>query len=117
MKRNKWSRVAAVILAALLLWWLFWAILADEDMQQMDETNVEIMEEKNQEYIGEILEVMTEGFDRYAECYFGRSYMDSPDVDGKVFFAPGSRRPKYGEFVKVLIDDAMDCDLIGTMID
>ena len=44
MKRNKWSRVAAVILAALLLWWLFWAILADEDKQQLDETNVEIME-------------------------------------------------------------------------
>ena len=39
-----WTRVAAVVLAALLLWWLFWAILADEDMQQMDETNVEIME-------------------------------------------------------------------------
>ena len=44
MKRNRWSRVAAVVLAALLLWWLFWAILADEDMQQMDETNVEIVE-------------------------------------------------------------------------
>ena len=44
MKRNRGSRVAAVVLAALLLWWLFWAILADEDMQQIDETNVEIME-------------------------------------------------------------------------
>ena len=44
MKRNRWSRVAAVVLAALLLWWLFWAILADEDMQQVDETDVEIME-------------------------------------------------------------------------
>ena len=44
MKRNRWSRIAAVVLAALLLWWLFWAILADEDMQQIDETNVEIME-------------------------------------------------------------------------
>ena len=44
MKRNRWSRVAAVVLAALVLWWLFWAILADEDIQQMDETNVEIME-------------------------------------------------------------------------
>lgn len=44
MKRNRWSRVAAVVLAALVLWWLFWAILADEDMQQMDETNVEIIE-------------------------------------------------------------------------
>ena len=44
MKRNRWSRVAAVVLAALVLWCLFWAILADEDMQQMDETNIEIME-------------------------------------------------------------------------
>ena len=44
MKRNRWSRVAAVVLAALLLWWLFWAILADEDMQQIGEANVEIME-------------------------------------------------------------------------
>ena len=44
MKRNRWSRVAAVVLAALLLWWLFWAILADEDMQQVDETSVEIVE-------------------------------------------------------------------------
>ena len=81
------------------------------------DSQMRIMEDKNQEYIGEVLEVMTEGFDRYAECYFGRSYMDSPDVDGKVFFAPGSRRPKYGEFVKVQIDDAMDCDLMGTMLD
>ncbi|MDO4425708.1 MAG: hypothetical protein Q4D17_08110 [Planctomycetia bacterium] len=44
MKQKTWSRVAAVILAALLLWWLFWAILADEDMQQVDESNIEIME-------------------------------------------------------------------------
>lgn len=81
------------------------------------DSQMRIMEEKNQEYIGQTLEVMTEGFDRYAECWFGRSYMDSPDVDGKVFFAKGSRRPKYGEFVKVQIDDAMDCDLMGTMVD
>lgn len=44
MRQKTWARVAAVVLAALLLWWLFWAILADEDMQQMDATNVEIME-------------------------------------------------------------------------
>lgn len=94
----------------------------DDDIKQhraelIMDSQMRIMEEKNQEYIGKTLEVMTEGFDRYAECYFGRSYMDSPDVDGKIFFAPGSRRPKYGEFVKVQIDDAMDCDLMGTMLD
>ncbi len=81
------------------------------------DSQMRIMDEKSQQYIGQTLEVMTEGYDRYAECYFGRSYMDSPDVDGKVFFAKGSRRPMYGEFVKVQIDDAMDCDLMGTMVD
>ena len=31
MKRKLWIRIGAVVLAALLLWWLFWAILIDED--------------------------------------------------------------------------------------
>ena len=39
-----WTRVAVVVLAALLLWWLFWAILADEDMNEMEWQNTEIVE-------------------------------------------------------------------------
>lgn len=39
-----WTRVAAVVLAALLLWWLFWAVLADEDINEMEMTNTEIVE-------------------------------------------------------------------------
>lgn len=81
------------------------------------EMQYDIMDEKSRSYIGSTLEVMTEGFDRYAECYFGRSYMDSPDVDGKVFFAKGDRKPAFGEFVKVTIEDAMDGDLMGSMAD
>ena len=43
--RNKtWMRVGAVILAALLLWWLFWAILIDEDENERDLPNTEIIE-------------------------------------------------------------------------
>ncbi len=45
MDMNKtWTRVAAVILAALLLWWLFWAILADENINEMEMENTEIVE-------------------------------------------------------------------------
>ena len=29
MKKNVWARWASVILIALLLWWLFWAVLID----------------------------------------------------------------------------------------
>ena len=39
-----WRKVAAVVLAALLLWWLFWAILADEDIKEMEMQNTEIVE-------------------------------------------------------------------------
>ena len=39
-----WRKVAAVVLAALLLWWLFWPILADEDINEMEMQNTEIVE-------------------------------------------------------------------------
>ena len=39
-----WRKVAAVVLAALLLWWLFWAILADEDINEIEMQNTEIVE-------------------------------------------------------------------------
>ena len=45
MDMNKtWTRVAAVILAALLLWWLFWTILVDENINEMEMENTEIVE-------------------------------------------------------------------------
>ena len=44
MRQKTWMRVAAIILAALLLWWLFWAILADEDINEMEMQNTEIVE-------------------------------------------------------------------------
>lgn len=81
------------------------------------EAQYELMDEKAQSYVGKTFEVMTEAFDRYAECYIGRSYMDAPDVDGKIFFTPKSRKPRYGEFVKVIIEDTMDGDLLGTMVE
>lgn len=82
----------------------------------LTDSQMRIMDEKSQQYVGKTIEVLTEGFDRYAECYFGRSYMDAPDIDGKVFFAKGDRAPGYGEFVQVEIDEAMDCDLMGAMV-
>lgn len=73
-----------------------------------------ISDELNQNYIGKTIEVVTEGFDRYAECYFGRSAMDAPEIDGKIFFSSPCPRA-MGEYVNVLIDDVMDYDLIGSV--
>ncbi|MEE1282888.1 MAG: 30S ribosomal protein S12 methylthiotransferase RimO [Acutalibacteraceae bacterium] len=94
----------------------------DDDVKQrrveiIMEQQMQIMEEYCQSLNGKTIEVVCEGYDRYAECYFGRSMADSPDVDGKVFFnVTGDKKPAIGEFVKVEIDDFLDCDPIGTMV-
>ena len=74
-----------------------------------------IMADWSSSQIGKTLEVVCEGFDRYAECYFGRSYADAPEVDPVVFFT-SERKLSAGEFIKVKITDTLDCDLVGEVI-
>ena len=71
----------------------------------------------NEQQVGKTLEVLVESYDRYAECWFGRSAADAPDIDGKVFFAaqPGQVQP--GDMVQVTITDCMDWDLMGDLCD
>lgn len=75
-----------------------------------------IMGEYCEALIGRELEVLVEGYDKYAQCWFGRSYADSPDVDGKVFFTARNTKPTAGSFVKVKINDFIDCDPVGEMV-
>ena len=45
-----------------------------------------------------------------------RSQGDAPDIDGKIFFS--SAKPlKMGEFIDVLVEDVLDYDLIGRVVD
>ncbi|MBQ8569078.1 MAG: 30S ribosomal protein S12 methylthiotransferase RimO [Oscillospiraceae bacterium] len=103
-------------------------IAAEMDGQLDDETKQHradiIMEqqmivasENNEKLEGAALEVVVEGYDRYGECYFGRSAMDAPDIDGKIFFMSPERRLTMGDFVKVNITAVMDYDLIGEICD
>lgn len=71
-----------------------------------------IAEDKNQEKIGSTVEVLVEGYDSYIKCFYGRSPADAPDIDGKVFFMSG-KNLEVGSFVKVLINDVIEYDLLG----
>ena len=62
------------------------------------------------------VEVLVEGYDRLAECWYGRSYADAPEVDGCVFFT-ADKKPAVGDFVTVRITDYMGCDPIGQRIE
>lgn len=79
------------------------------------EQQLETVESFNASLHGKTLTVAVEGYDRYAETYFGRSYMDAPDIDTKTFFRSG-KPPKIGDFVDVKIEDTLDYDLLGTAV-
>ena len=92
----------------------------DEEVKEhraelITESQMIIMERLGEKHVGADIEVLTEGFDRYAECWFGRSKMDAPDTDGKVFFT-AEEKPYFGQMVTVHVDEAIDCDLFGTRV-
>lgn len=76
------------------------------------ESQLTIMEEKGRALIGKTLPVLTEGFEEESGCWFGRSYMDAPDVDGRVYFT-AEEAPAPGDFVNVCIEDCIDGELMG----
>ena len=74
-----------------------------------------IMEKFEESFVGKKIDVICEGFDRVAEVWYGRSFADSPDVDGKVFFEAKKALPE-GAMVKVQVTELMDGDLFGEAI-
>ncbi len=66
--------------------------------------------------VGKTVTVLTESFDKYAECWFGRTAADAPDIDGKVFFS-AEKAIAPGDMVQVEIVDYMDWDLIGECVE
>jgi ribosomal protein S12 methylthiotransferase len=89
----------------------------DEQIKQdrMDilmRSQLEISDEYNKSKIGEVIDVLCEGYDEVGECYFGRSRGDAPEIDGKVFFR-SEKKIGAGEFVRVKIRSVTDYDLWG----
>lgn len=74
-----------------------------------------IMEDYCKSKVGTTVKVLVEGFDRYAECFFGRSYADAPEVDPNVFFT-SDEKVSIGSFVNVEVTDFLECDLIGEVV-
>ena len=77
---------------------------------------LDISEAASKAMIGKKLTVLSEGYDQVAESYYGRSYADAPDIDGKIYFSSNGRKIADGEFVTVEITEALDYDLVGKVI-
>ncbi len=92
----------------------------DEQIKQdrydiLMQTQLTVSEDKSAEKVGSIQKVLCDGFDTVAEIHYGRSYADAPDVDGRVYFK-SPKRIAPGEFVDVLVTEALDYDLIGEVV-
>lgn len=94
----------------------------DEEVKQrrseiLMDAQSRIVDEKNAQRIGDVVEVLVEGYDDYIKCLFGRTRGDAPEIDAKVFFTPASRRAQAGDFVTVEITDTIEYDLLGFQVE
>lgn len=72
--------------------------------------------EKNQEKIGKAYTVLVEGIDTVNHIYFGRTYMDSPEIDGTVYFE-ADFAVDIGDYVRVEITGCDQYDLTGSALE
>ena len=75
-----------------------------------------IMDAYNESMIGKVLEVLVDGYDEENEQFFGRTYADSPDIDGRVWIASEEALAE-GSFIYVTIDGIIDGDLSGYAVE
>ncbi len=83
-----------------------------ERQAELMELQQEIAFEKAEEMVGQVLIVMVEGKIADEEVYVARTYRDAPNVDGYIFIN-SSANLMTGDFVKVLVTDSNEYDLIG----
>ena len=81
----------------------------------IEELQSGIMDDYNFSRMHETLDVLCEAGTKWQGMYFGRSYADSVEVDGVVYFAADTP-VQAGEFVRVRIDDSLGADLSGTRV-
>lgn len=90
--------------------------IKEERRGEIMELQQEIAFEKSEQMKGRILEVMIEGRVADENAYVGRTYMDSPNVDGMIFVNTGLELMS-GDFVRVRVTGALEYDLIGEVED
>ena len=90
--------------------------LKEERRDEIMELQQEIAFEKAESLVGRVLDVMIEGKVADEPAYVGRTYMDSPNVDGLIF-VNADLQLMSGDFVRVKVTGAAEYDLIGEVYD
>ncbi len=86
------------------------ASVSQERYDELMELQRDISLERNNSHIGKTFKVIVEGVEK--NMYYGRTYMDAPEIDGYVHFS-SKKKLNVGEFVEVKITDCEFYDLEG----
>lgn len=78
----------------------------------VEDVQSDIIDAYNESCLGDVREVLCEGFDPQAQMYQGRSYAESPGIDGNILFT-AEEAVQPGDFVNVRLTGVMDGELTG----
>lgn len=90
-------------------------IIKQNRRNKLMELQQKISYELNQQKIGKVYLTLVEEICEKG-IYIGRTYMDSPEIDGFVYIY-SNKELDLGEYVYVKIIDCLEYDLIGEMVD
>ncbi len=86
--------------------------VAQERAQMVETIQSAIMDDYSASMLGRTVEVLVDGYDEEMEQYYGRTYADSPEIDGRVWIATDEPISE-GVFINVCLDAVVDGDLSG----
>ena len=89
--------------------------IAEQRRDAIMQLQVDISLANNQKLVGKKLKVLVEEKEDDGTTYVGRSEFDAPEIDNSVIIG-ADKELKIGDFVDVIITDAMDYDIIGEVI-
>ena len=90
--------------------------VAQARAQQIEMIQSRIMDAYNDAMIGKEIDVLVDGFDQELEQFYGRTFADSPEIDGRVWIASQEALVE-GTFVKVCVDGLVDGELTGYILE
>ena len=90
--------------------------VAQSRARMIEELQSAIMDDYNASMIGKVMEVLVDGYDEEFEQFYGRTFADSPEIDGRVWIASEESLVE-GTFVNVCVDGLIDGDLSGFVLE
>lgn len=90
--------------------------IALQRAQSVEMLQSQIMDDYNASLIGTTLKILVDGYDEEYQQFYGRTFADSPEIDGRVWIASEEALIE-GTFVNVCIDGLVDGDLSGYLLE